>query len=217
MVASQVGAGSSAEWCRGFIDHHCIFRSPPGQALLTSKHGGRNTWQFYFPIATLNQEFCRRIGELFWDRYAARYAKQPFQLAGCESGGLPLICALQAAALAFGVPVNVFEAKKVKKTYGIGNWLEGVVDTRLPVLLVDDVAGGGQTLTTQARRLTEFGLELAGAFCVASCKHKPPLIITLGERSIEVDTLLGPDDFTRTHAGYVAKYGRQPQFKGTVV
>src|SRR5262245_6144955 len=114
MVASQAGADSSAEWCRGFIDHYCIFRSPPGQPLLTSKYAGRNTWQFYFPIATLNQEFARRIGKLFWDRYAARFAKQPFQLAGCESGGVPLVCALQAAAQAFRVPVHVFEAKKAQ-------------------------------------------------------------------------------------------------------
>src|SRR5262245_39079463 len=167
MVASQAGAASSAEWCRAFIDHACIFRSPPRQALLTSKYAGRNSWQFYFPIATLDQEFARRIGELFWDRYAARFAKQPFQLAGCESGGLPLICARQASARTFGVPVHVFEAKKAKKSYGIGNWLEGVVDSATPVVLVDDVVGGGDTLITQAKRLSEFGLELVSAFCVA--------------------------------------------------
>jgi orotate phosphoribosyltransferase len=217
MVASPAGAASSAEWCRAFIDHHCIFRSPPGQALLTSKHAGRNTWQFYFPVATLNQDFAHHIGELFWNRYAARFAKQPFQLAGCESGGLPVVCALQASARTFGVPVHVFEAKKAAKTYGIKNWLEGVVDARLPVVLVDDVAGGGNTITAQARRLSGFGLELAGAFCIASCKHKPPLTIKVGDHSIEIESLFGPDDFTRSHQHYAAKYGRAPQFQGTVV
>jgi hypothetical protein len=51
------------DWCRAFIDHNCIFRSPPGKMLLTRKAGGLNSWQFYLPIATLNPEFMARIGE----------------------------------------------------------------------------------------------------------------------------------------------------------
>jgi len=222
MATSPTGPGwfdenAAIEWCRGFIDHHCIFRSPPGQALLTTRDGGRELWQFYFPIAAFNQRFAQTVGMLFWRRYAKQFRERPFQLCGCESGGVPVTCAIQQVAIAYGIPVNVFEAKKKPKDYGIKNWLEGVVAKDVPVVLVDDVIGGQHTLNRNAKRLTEFGLELVGAFAIASCKRQPPLELELGSRKIEVQALLGPQDFARTHDRYVAKYRRLPQFQGTVV
>jgi len=222
MATNPAGAGSfddaaAIEWCRSFIDHHCIFRSPPGRALLTSRDGQRELWQFYFPIAAFDQRFAQLLGVLFWRRYAKQFRERPFQLCGCESGGVPVVCAIQQAALSYGITVNVFEAKKQAKDYGIKNWLEGVVAKDVPVVLVDDVIGGQHTLIRNAQRLAEFGLELVGAFAIASCKLAPPLALALGGRKIEVQALLGPQDFARTHERYVAKYRRPPQFKGTVV
>jgi orotate phosphoribosyltransferase len=202
------------EWCRGFIDRHCIFRSPPDRVLLTSAQAGVNSYQFYLPVATLNQEFARRIALLFWQLYADR---PPFQICACESGGVPLASALQALAYQRGRAVNAFMVKKAQKTYGIKNWLEGTVIDRLPVLLVDDVVGAKKTLTTQAGRLADFGLDVAEAFAVASCNLKPPLALKRGERSIPISVLFCPHDFVKSHAGYLAKYGKPPQFHGTVV
>lgn len=222
MAINQNGAGSfddatAIEWCRSFIDHHCVFRSPPGRALLTNRDGRREIWQFYFPIAIYDQTFAQIVGALFWQRYAKQFAERPFQLCGCESGGVPVVCAIQAAALAQGIALNVFEAKKAAKEYGLRNWLEGVVVEDMPVLLVDDVIGGGRTLASNAKRLAEFGLELAGAFAIASCKRTAPLEIEFGDHKLTAQALLGPDDFARTHEKYVARYKRQPQFQGTVV
>ena len=88
------------EQCRAFLDHHCMFRSPPGPALLTSLSGGRARWQLYMPVAILDQQFMRAIALLFWDKYLPVFRRRPFQLCGVESGGVPLVCALQAAAYA---------------------------------------------------------------------------------------------------------------------
>lgn len=219
MASGRNGAGLSTErdWCRNHIEHFCIFRSPVGQPLLTSAESGRNSWQFYFPIATLDQQFCACLGLLFWAQHLEQFRQRPFQLAACESGGTPVACALQAAAYASGIAVNVIESKKREKSYGLRNWLEGVV-TDAPVLLVDDVVGGKRTITAHAKRLRSFGLEVIGAFCVASCKHKLPLTIELDtDCTIPVTALFGPDDFTRSYEVYTRKYRRPPQFKGTVV
>lgn len=199
------------EWCRAFIDHHCVFRSPDSP-LLVSANGGVNAYQFYFPIATLDQEFAHRIALLFWQRYAGR----EFQMCACESGGVPLASALQAAAYARGRAVNLFVAKKEQKIYGIKNWLEGIAVERVPVLLIDDVVGAKKTLTTQARRLREFGLDVCEAFAIASCKLAPPLSVEI-DPAIPVSVFFGPGDFTRSHAAYVAKYGKSPKFYGTMV
>ena len=204
------------EWCRSYIDHACIFRSPSGQRHLVGKDDRSNIWQFYLPVATLDQRFRIALGRLFWERFYTEFKSRPFQLCGCESGGVPLICALQAAAYARGFTVNIFAIKQSHKSYGIKNWIEGMIVPDMPVLLVDDVVGGKGTLTTQAGRLREFGLEVTAAFCIASCKDKPPLSFKLGDRAIDIAVLYGPDAFARTHETYLAKYGKQPQFQGSL-
>jgi hypothetical protein len=198
------------EWCRAFIDHHCVFRSPSGNALLTAKGGGLNSWQFYMPIAALDQQFAHRIAQMFWELFKDAL---PFQICACESGGVPLLSALQAL-----VSVNGLVIKKQDKAYGLKNRLEGVAYTDLPVMLIDDIIGGGETLTNQATKLVELGLTLyPEAFCIAAVKKKGPITIKVGEQEIAVKTFYGPDDFARTYGGYVAKYGKEPQFQGTIV
>jgi orotate phosphoribosyltransferase len=202
------------EWCRSFIDHNCIFRSPPGEFLLISRSGFLSVWQFYLPVALLDPEFARRAGLLFWDRFSTEFKRQPFQICGCESGGILLMCALQAAAFESGVALNAFAIKKAAKSYGIGNWLEGVVHQDMPVLLVDDVIGEGKTIGEQSERLRSFGLKVMGVFAVASCKRAVPF--NFGDRNIPATALFGPDAFARTHERYVRKYGRQPIFQGVM-
>jgi orotate phosphoribosyltransferase len=204
--------------CRAYLDHHCIFRSPPGPPLLTSYAGNRARWQLYMPVAVLDQEFMRRIALLFWDDYLPQFRRQPFQLCGIESGGVPLVCALQAAALANDTVVNAFEVKKAQKTYGLKNWLEGIVHSDVPVLLVDDVVGAGLTMRTHAKRLSGFGLELMGAWAIVAGNpaFPPPRKLKLGQRDASVQTLLNPHDLNWSHEQYVARYGGPPQFAGVI-
>jgi hypothetical protein len=110
------------EWCRAFIDHHCIYRSPPGEYVITSADHGTNAWQFYLPIAVLDNEFAERVSEMFW----LRYAPVDIQLCGCEGGGSLLVSVLQAEAKRRGYHVPAFMIKKAAKSYGLGNWLEGM-------------------------------------------------------------------------------------------
>ena len=207
---------ATLEFCRAYLDHNCLFRSPPGPALLTSFGGGRARWQLYMPVATLDQEFMRRICVLFWDKYLPLYRKRPFQLCGLESGGVPIVCMLQAAAFVSGLSVNAFEVKKAAKTYGLLNWLEGIVIPDRPVILIDDVVGAGLTIRTQAKRLQSFGLELQGAWAIiaGSPAFPPPRKLKLAHGDGAVDTLLNPGDIAWSHEAYVQKYGRQPQFQG---
>ncbi len=200
------------EWCRAFIDHNCIYRSPPWELAITSQDGGVAAWQFYLPIAILNQEFAPAVGRLFWLRYAEKFQREPFQLCGCESGGSLLASVLQSRS--FNVrPVNVFMVKKAAKTYGLKNWLEGVVLPDVPVLLVDDVVGSGKTISQQRCRLYEFGLKIAGTFAIAAVKQQDARM----QLNNPIDTLYKPSDFARLHEEYVRKYGKQPEFRGTVV
>jgi adenine/guanine phosphoribosyltransferase-like PRPP-binding protein len=207
------------EGCRAYLDHYCMFRSPPGPPLLTSYAGGRARWQLYMPVAVLDQQFMARIAMLFWDHYLPLFKERPFQLCGVVSGGVPLACALQAYALRAGFAVNTFEIKKAAKTYGLLNWLEGIVDPALPVLLVDDVVGAGLSLRTAAKRLHSFGLELFGAWAIVAGNpaFPPPRKIKLDDtREANVETLFEPHHLAWSHEQYVMKYRRPPQFHGVM-
>ena len=202
------------EECRGYIDRHCIFRSPNSSQLLVSKDGGLNAWQFYLPVATLNQGFALTISHLFWDEFRERFERQPFQLCGCEAGGVWLVSQLMLSAHAAGFFVNAFMAKKEAKSYGLKNWLEGVALPDLPVLLVDDVVASGKTLTTHADRLASFGLKLyPQAFAIVACKQRPP--IEIKSQGISVKVLFEPDDFCFTEKAYFDKYGKPSEFLGS--
>jgi hypothetical protein len=207
------------EWCRAFIDHGCILRSPPGQKFLPTQDAILSNYQYFFPIATLDPGFQARIAALFWDHYLPKFRARPFQLCGCESGGVPLVCTLQAYAYRMGLRVNVFTSKKAQKTYGLRNWLEGMVSETLPVVMVDDVVGAKLTLTAHGKRLSGMGLEIVEAWAIAACspKHQPPFTVTIAPgRSIPLTVLLGVGDFADFHERYVARYGRAPQFKGVM-
>lgn len=204
------------QWLADYIEHKAVLRCPPGELLLTSANGGNCAWQFYFPVATLDPEFQRRMAHLFWMGFAEPYKAHPFQICACETGGVPVACALQAAAYAARQAVPVFALKKQPKDYGLKNWIEGMVDPRRPVLLIDDVVGHGRTLRQAAERLRSFELEVMGTFAIAAVKEVLPASFKLAEREVPITTLLGPEVFAKSHEQYVAKYGRTPQFDGVL-
>ena len=206
------------EWCRAFIDHNCIFRSPPGQNLLLSPEGDLNAWQYFLPIALLNQEFARRVAKMFWDQYLESFKEQQFQLCGCESGGGMLVPVLQSYALHQNAAVNGFLAKKEPKKYGLKNWYEGIVLPDVPVLLIDDVVASKRTLLTQAKRLLEHELVLySEAFSIVACKMPGPLVLDLDGKSIDVRVFYKPEDFTVSPQKYALKYEKNPIFPGITV
>ena len=194
------------EWCRVFIDHNCIYRSPPGEHLLPSKNGC-NAWQFYLPIALLNPKFAWKIGNLFWEKFTDEYLKNPFQICGCESGGSLLASVFQFAGWRRDQRVGAFMIKKAAKTYGLKNWIEGVALHEVPVLLVDDVVGSGKTIKTQWKRLNDFGFKICGFWAVAGVKNAVA----------DVEPLFNSAEFVRFLPEYRAKYGIDPEFRGTIV
>jgi orotate phosphoribosyltransferase len=208
----MVGDGQVKEWCREFIEHHCIFRSPPDKHFLIC--GPMiGSWQFYMPVALLNQEFAHRIGVLFWEAFGESFKREPFQLCGCESGGALLVSILQDSAPGM---VGAFMIKKQAKSYGLKNWLEGPVQDQ-PVMLIDDIVSSGRTIASQAARLVDFGLTLCPeAFAIASCKRERPVSFKVGDRDFKVNVLYSPGDFTKMYSTYVAKYARNPVFGGIV-
>ena len=98
----------------------CIFRSPPDQPLLIGKATGQAVWQFYLPVATLDpriprQRGCRCSGSGFIPNSNSAHSSW----LPARAGGVPLVCALQAAAYRQGILCTMFAIKqKAEKPTG---------------------------------------------------------------------------------------------------
>jgi hypothetical protein len=199
------------EYCRSFIDHQCIYRSPSGTHSLIHGSGSVNCWQFYMPVALLNQDFMDTLCMLFWDAYEPQYKEREFQLCGVESGGSLLVSLLQGAALRRGLTVSACMIKKAPKMYGLKNWFEGIIHESLPLVLVDDVVASGLTLRKARDRCKAEGLMVDDMFTICSSKTSYQQWIP------ETNVLLPVDLFHRTFDEYVLRYGHEPRFHGSLI
>ena len=199
------------EFCRGFLEHHCIYRSPPGGPSLVHRSGAVNEWQFFMPVALLDQEFVTAFGTLFWDVYGPKFDKQEFQLCGVESGGSLLVSQLQGAGRRRGHMASACMIKKRPKTYGLQNLFEGIIHESLPLVLVDDVVASGGTLETAKMHCTNAGLVVGEmvALCASKDLYK--------SRIPDVKLFYGADQFNRTWAEYHRTYGQEPAFRGSLI
>ncbi len=130
--------------------------------------------------AFLTGDFILRSGlhsTFYWDKYrfesdpvllaavAAELAKllpsQPDRLAGLELGGIPLATAL---SLQTGRP-SLF-VRKVAKSYGTANLVEGGFSHGDHAVVVEDVVTSGGQVVTSVQQIRDLGLDVRYAICV---------------------------------------------------
>jgi hypothetical protein len=93
-----------------------------------------------FRPALYNAEFVANLAKLFLYKMSAVVGNLNFQLAGLDGDQSPLLTGIPLAAdILYGVKLNAFGVRNVRKTYGLLNWIEGAPDPKLPVLLIADI------------------------------------------------------------------------------
>lgn len=161
-----------------FIQQHCIYRAKVkyGDERLWTQSNCQepqkaNLWQFYMMRALLNPRIAMLIGQLFWENAWPAWQEQPFQVAGVESSGIPLVSAIGFAGQAFKNTCEIkehcsafdcggFTIRKQRKVGGIRNWTEGIINPELPVLVVDDLTNSMNQMARAMTVITELGLEI---------------------------------------------------------
>lgn len=133
------------DWCRRYIVDHCIERSSPGHPLISST-GKHNAWQLFLRRGLYNAQFAKTAGRLLCDRMQAEFAGSQYQIAGMESGAVPLLVVIGQEFLQRGITLNVFSVRKEPKPYGLFNHVEGVPRPGLMTLMVDDFVHSGASL-----------------------------------------------------------------------
>lgn len=194
---------------REYINDYCIYRVLEGNAPLPAlNHSTPYNWQIYLRRGLFNAKFLNTIGVLFWDLYADQYKQKPFQIAGFETGSTPLIVGIAMTASLFDIDVNAVSIRKDKKSYGLFNRFEGIVDYNLPVLLVDDLCNSANTLAQAMHYVLAEQLELYDSgFAIINKdidKSHPDFDKYIGP-SFKINSLFTIDQFDLTVSSYLKR------------
>lgn len=102
-------------------------------------------WMFDFKRILLDPQFLDAYARLFLKEHDALPV---FQVAGLESGALPLISAIVLQAHKQGKDVSGFFIRRSRKKNGTQNRIEGAV-TAAPIILIDDIVHSGRSFMDQ--------------------------------------------------------------------
>jgi len=200
MIDSKVNEYMRA-WLREYINENCIVRVKPGEPLLPGRKSGvEYSWQFYLRRGLFNSKFLNYTGCLFWNIFADKHRENPFQIAGLETGSTPLIVGLTMTAPLFDINVNSFSIRSQRKTYGLKNIFEGIVDPDMPVLIVDDLSNSKETIHRARAECKQESLTLLDD--VFTVVHKDYYSNYVVKDGINYYSLFGLNNFDLSYTKY---------------
>jgi outer membrane protein assembly factor BamB len=165
---------------------------------LLSGDGSILSWVFDLRPIFLRNDCLKSISSLFWEIFEKEYLKTPFQLAGIETSGIPLL-----TAIIINAPNNVKKTlnsviiRKERKTYGTGLTIEGNLNY-LPVIVIDDLINSASGAEKARVILANNNVSVKSIFTVIDFKsekglrwsyiHKIPVksIFTLNNFDLEI-------------------------------
>ena len=199
-------------FCRDHINDFSIWRSTLGESIPGKSEGSRYTWQFYLRRSLLAPAFQERAIKVMADVFSPIFDDCPFQIASCETAGVPVGMLLQTALKLRGHSVGHIIVRKGRKDYGLCNATEGMNDG-LPALLVDDLAGSQRTLKDARRTLALSGIQIHPTYFAIVDKNGVPGSGTHAESYLKRSSLLTMfdlSDFDLTRDQYFNRNGRYP-------
>jgi orotate phosphoribosyltransferase len=162
-----------------YYNKHCIYRVSPEYSptpfhkkggLLSRRPGTNNgKWCMYVRRLTQNPAMLKKVSRLMLSNICVSLNDEnpKRQLAGIETGSIPIMMGIGLEALECGIDLNTFTVKKKRKPSGIWNYIEGKPN-RNPVILIEDNINSGQSMYTAAAAvIKELFLPVTEqAFCI---------------------------------------------------
>jgi len=197
-------------WGRDYINAHCIERREPANPLPGKLPGSTYTWMFYLRRGLYSADFATAVAKMFLYRMGRERDNRTFQVAGLESGAVPLLTGItQAASLLYGLEINVFSVRKQRKEYGLMNWIEGSPIPGVPVMLMDDLCNSSASMKRCHDVCVQEGLPIARqAFCIVNKvnkrvhNHKRTITDMYLPDHIEMLSLYDLDDFNLSNPSH---------------
>jgi outer membrane protein assembly factor BamB/adenine/guanine phosphoribosyltransferase-like PRPP-binding protein len=176
-----------------------LHRAEAGKVIL-SPSGKTQNWLIDLRRVFLDRPALEQIADAFWQRHKGFGA---FQLGAMETAAIPLLAALLLRAPQGYSNTNGFIVRKDRKSYGLGNAIEGEVDD-VPIILVDDVLNSGASLEKARAVIAQAGRDIAEMFVVVDYRsakglhwrqeHDIPILslFTLADFGLELRHNPGP-------------------------
>jgi outer membrane protein assembly factor BamB/orotate phosphoribosyltransferase len=124
------------------------------------------SWIFDFKAEALTKVFLEEYSRCFWKFFEDTFIDKIIQIGGMESGAVSLVTGVTLFAPK-DISVQSFYIRKSRKKSDLAQRVEGVLDKRLPVILVDDILNSGDSIRKQVAILEEEGCHVVGVFtCV---------------------------------------------------
>lgn len=160
--------------CALHINKHSIWRSENGETIPGKAPGSRYSWQFYLRKSLFNPEIATAISMMYLDKIEKEIGHFDFQISGLETASTPLITAITLVAMQYGIRLNAFSVRKEQKEYGLKNWIEGVPDPDLPVMICDDLCNSQSSMLFAKNIIEEHDLPVMDkAFSVVNKRNDP--------------------------------------------
>jgi orotate phosphoribosyltransferase len=135
-----------------------------GEFVLVS--GKRSSVYVDAKLTTCRAAAMPLIGRLFLDRIAER-GWQPGAVGGLTMGADPICLSIARESLERGLEINCFLIRKEPKKHGTMKFIEGLSpDSRLDVVIIDDVCTSGGSTKIAIQHAREEGLRVLGAICL---------------------------------------------------
>ncbi len=130
------------------------------QEAITDPRGQPIGWLLDTRIPMLEGEIFQEIGDVLSERLRARGVHQ---VAGFGYGAFPIVCAVLAKPAEEGNPgFRGGFIRERRKAYGRRRLVEGPLDRRAPVVLVDDILNSGRSAARAVALLQSDGFDVAG-------------------------------------------------------
>ncbi len=135
-----------------------------GEFVLVS--GKRSSVYVDAKLTTCRAAAMPLIGRLFLDGILAR-GWQPAAVGGLTMGADPICLSIARESLERGLEIDCFLVRKEPKKHGTMKFIEGLApDSRLDVVIIDDVCTSGGSTKIAIQHAREAGLRVLGAICL---------------------------------------------------
>jgi orotate phosphoribosyltransferase len=119
--------------------------------------GRMSNYYFNCKTVTLHPEGKYLIGSIIFEMIKDLH---PHAIGGLTLGADPIADAVSYASYLKGQPIEAFVVRKIAKSHGTMQWIEGNVKTGDKVVIVDDVITTGKSTIEAIAKAKEAGLEI---------------------------------------------------------
>jgi orotate phosphoribosyltransferase len=172
------------EWVKDYIDKKCIIRDTPMDGI----DGEKWSWVFVMGNGLYNTEFLFAVSQMFLYQVNKHIGHTNFSIAGLQTGSTPLLSGIPfVAKYNHNLNINSISVRKNKKTSGLKQITDGIIDENKPILMLDTICTTTRSFRTVYNILKDLNLRVLNTvFTIVNRTPKNKIISHLNLKDEEI-------------------------------